>query len=179
MKRRLGLAMAMTVVVVLLSPLSNAFAAQDAEPLEKPSPREVNHTASATDLTLGLAYQGPTQLTGSATLMWGRPTMLVAWAPGKLAQLRVGARGAQLSLGFVAGAFEESPLKPSGVAVTLKAIVIRTWRDPSDTANGHVYSGLESDIVLLGIRGSIGYARKVSGRGGPDDRLVWSLGLGL
>lgn len=165
-----------TALASLLLPASNALAAQAQDPGAVPDSLKASRQ---TDVTLGLAHHGPTRLTGSATLMWGQPRMLGAWAPAKLAQLRVGTRGAQLGLGFVAGVFEDSPFKPSGVAVTLKAIVLRTWRDPTGVTNGHAYAGLESDAVILGIRGSIGYARKVSGRGGPDGRFVWSLGLGL
>jgi hypothetical protein len=147
-------------------------------PSPSPSPQpKAGKTAS--DFTLGLAWQGPTRITGSATLMWGHPKMLVAWAPAKLAQVRLGARGGQVGLGLVAGVFEEQPFKPSGIAVTLKAIAIRTWRAPEETANGNTYAGIESDIVLLGLRGSVGYARKVGGKGGPDGRFVWSIGLGL
>ena len=176
-----------TSLVSLLLPVSNTQAAQDEKP-NTPSPQapgqgpaqtEGKKKPQARDVTLGLAYQGPTRLTGSVTFMWGEPKMLVAFAPAKLAQIRVGAGGAQLGLGLVAGVFEESPWKPSGLAVTLKAIAIRTWRDPSGVTSGHSYAGLESDVVLLGIRGSLGYARKVSGEGGPDGRIVWSLGFGL
>jgi hypothetical protein len=131
------------------------------------------------DFTLGIAWHGPTHLTGSATYMWGEPKMLVAWSPAKLAQVRVGARGGQVGLGLVAGVFEEQPFKPSGIAVTVKAIALRTWRDPDETLNGNTYAGLESDVVLLGIRGSLGYAWKVAGKGGPGGRFVWSIGLGL
>ncbi|MBK5255548.1 MAG: hypothetical protein JJE39_05910 [Vicinamibacteria bacterium] len=155
------------------------FAIQDERPGPEPVAVVVPKKAHATDFTLGLAFQGPTRLTGSATLMWGEPKMLVAWAPAKLAQVRVGTRGAQVGLGFVAGVFEESAWRPSGLAVTLKAIALRTWRDPSGVTNSHSYVGIESDVVLLGVRGSIGYARKVAGRGGPDGRFVWSLGVGL
>ncbi len=164
-----------TTLALLLAVLPGAVA-QEA-PAPAPPPPAPGKTTS--DFTLGLAYQGPTRLTGSATLMWGRPKMLVAWAPAKLVQVRVGARGAQLGLGLAAGVFEESAWKPSGLAVTLKAIAIRTWRDPTGVTDGHSYAGIESDVVLLGIRGSVGYAKKVSGRGGPDGRFVWSLGLGL
>jgi hypothetical protein len=112
--------------------------------------------------------------------MWGHPKMLIAWSPGKLVQVRAGDRGGQLGLGLVAGVFEEQPFKPSGIAVTLKAIALRTWRDPDETKNDKTYAGLESDIVLLGIRGSLGYAWKVGGgEGGPSSRFVWSIGLGL
>ncbi len=138
----------------------------------KPKPNMV-------DATIGLAWGGPTRLTGSATIMWGQPKMLVAFSPGKLFQVRVGTRGGQIGLGLVAGVFEDSVIKPQGLAVTLKAVAIRSWRDPSGITNGHTYAGLESDIIILGIRGSLGYARKVSGDGGPDGRFVWSLGLGL
>ncbi len=82
-------------------------------------------------------------------------------------------------MGLVAGVFEDSLIRPTGIAVTLKAIVLRTWRDPTGVALHRTYAGVESDIVLLGFRGSVGYARKVSGNGGPDGRFVWSLGLGL
>jgi hypothetical protein len=153
------------------------LAAQDEAPAPEPAPAVKK--AQDSDFTLGLAYQGPTRLTASATFMWGEPRMLGAWAPAKLAQVRVGARGAQVSLGLVAGVFEESAVKPSGVAITLKAIALRTWRDPSGVTNGHSYAGVESDVVLLGIRGSLGYARKVGGTAGPDGRFVWSIGLGL
>lgn len=154
---------------------SNSVAGQD----QTPAAPKVNNTPPATDVALGLGYHGLTRFTGSATLMHGQPKMLGAFAPAKLAQLRLGARGAQIGLGLVAGVFEDSPWKPSGVAVTLKAIAVRTWRDPISSGNGNTYAGLETDVVLLGFRGSIGYARKVAGHGGPDGRLVWSLGLGL
>jgi hypothetical protein len=135
--------------------------------------------ANMVDATLGLAWGEPTHLTGSATLMWGQPRMLVALSPGKLVQVRAGARGAQLGLGLVFGVFEDSLVKPSGLAVTLKAVAIRTWRDPALVSNGNTYAGLESDVILLGIRGSLGYARRISGRGGPNGRFLWSIGLGL
>lgn len=154
------------------APVASPVPAASPETAAKPAPNMV-------DATLGLAWGGPTRLTGSATIMWGQPRMLVAFSPGKLFQVRVGTRGGQVGLGFVAGVFEESLVKPQGLAVTLKAIAIRSWRDPSGVTSGHTYAGLESDIILLGIRGSLGYARKVSGRGGPDGRFVWSLGLGL
>jgi hypothetical protein len=157
----------------------DVVAAQAEDPVPKPGQAAATKDRKDSDFTLGLAYHGPTRLTGSATLMWGEPRMLVAWAPAKLAQLRVGTRGAQLGLGLVGGVFEESAWKPSGLAVTIKAIVIRTWRDPAGVTNGHSYAGVESDVVLLGIRSSLGYARKVAGRGGPDGRFVWSIGLGL
>ena len=173
-----SLLIATGLAVALLS-VSSPCAAQDQEPAAEPAPVTVANKGPDSDFTLGLAYQGPTRLTASATFMWGEPKMLVAWAPAKLVQVRVGTRGAQLGLGFVAGVFEESAWRPSGLAVTIKAIGIRTWRDPSGLTNGHSYAGLESDVVLLGIRGSIGYARKVGGRGGPDGRFVWSVGLGL
>ena len=147
-------------------------------PSPSPSP-EPRVTKADSDLTLGIAWQGPTRLTGSATLMWGRPKMLVAWSPGKLVQVRLGDRGGQLAFGFVAGVFEEQPFKPSGIAVTLKAIALRTWRDRDETRNGNTYAGLESDVVLLGIRGSLGYAWKVGGEGASGGRFVWSIGLGL
>lgn len=152
-----------------------------ATPSPSPSPVVAAPAApkAAADFTMGLAWGGPTRLTGSATLMWGTPKMLVAWAPAKLVQVRAGARGGQIGVGFVAGVFEESPIKPNGLAVTLKAVAIRTWRDPSGKDNGRTWAGLESDVVLLGIRGSLGYARKVSGPGGSAGRLVWSIGLGL
>lgn len=162
---------------------SGAGAAQDETAAAKVQPQPVQSKSqprpNMTDMTLGLAYGGPTHLTGSATVMWGQPRMLVAFAPAKLVQVRVGARGGQIGLGLVAGVFEESLVKPSGLAVTLKAVAIRSWRDPTGATNGHSYAGVESDVVLLGIRGSLGYARKVSGRGGPDGRFVWSIGLGL
>lgn len=159
--------------------LSAPALAQDApSPTPSPSP-EAKAKKTESDFTLGLAWHGPTHLTGSATLMWGEPKMLVAWSPAKLVQVRVGARGGQVGLGLVAGVFEEKPFKPSGIAVTLKAIALRTWRDPDETRNGNTYAGLESDVVLLGIRGSLGYAWKVGGNGGPDRRFVWSIGLGL
>lgn len=148
-----------------------------------PSPAPVEAAAkprpNMVDATIGLAWGGPTRLTASATIMWGQPRMLVAFSPGKLFQVRAGTRGGQVGLGLVAGVFEDSVVKPQGLAVTLKAIAIRSWRDPSGVTNGHTYAGVESDIVILGIRGSLGYARKVSGKGGPDGRFVWSLGLGL
>lgn len=175
------------VTVLFLSLLAGALAresrAQEAgaapSPTPSPSPVAAAPAATARDFTMGLAWGGPTKLTGSATLMWGTPKMLVAWAPAKLVQVRAGARGGQVGVGLVAGVFEESPIKPSGLAVTLKAVAMRTWRDPSGVDNGRTWAGLESDVVLLGIRGSIGYARKVSGPGGSSGRVVWSIGLGL
>ena len=166
------------LVTGLFSP--EVRAAQDVAANSKDNPTLPTPAAARDqDFTLGLAYQGPTRLTGSATLMWGQPRMLVAWAPAKLAQVRVGTGGAQVGLGLAAGVFEESAWRPSGIAVTLKAVGIRTWREPDGRLGGHSYAGIESDIVLLGIRGSVGYARKVAGRGGPSGRFVWSLGLGL
>jgi len=159
--------------------LSSPALAQEAPaPAPSPSPQPKAKKTDS-DFTLGLAWQGPTDLTGSATFMWGEPKMLVAWSPAKLAQARVGARGGQIGLGLVAGVFEEEPWKPSGIAVTLKAIALRTWRDPDETMNGNTYAGLESDVVLLGIRGSIGYAWKVAGKGESGGKIVWSIGLGL
>lgn len=165
--------------------LSTLSPAQDQAPPPAPSPTPAVVEAkpkakpNMVDATLGLAWGGPTRLTGSATLMWGQPKMLVAFSPGKLIQVRAGTRGGQVGLGLVFGVFEDSLIKPSGLAVTLKAIAIRSWRDPSGVTNGHTYAGGETDIILLGIRGSLGYARKVSGTGGPDGRFVWSVGLGL
>ncbi len=172
------------LATVMLS-LSSFSPAQDQAPPPAPSPTPVvvgskpKAKPNMVDATLGLAWGGPTRLTGSATLMWGQPKMLVAFSPGKLLQVRAGTRGGQVGLGVVFGVFEDSLVKPSGLAVTLKAIAIRSWRDPSGVTNGHTYVGGETDIVLLGIRGSLGYARKVSGTGGPDGRFVWSVGLGL
>ena len=172
------------LATVLLS-LSTLSPAQDQAPLPAPSPTPAVVEAkpkakpNMVDATLGLAWGGPTRLTGSATLMWGQPKMLVAFSPGKLLQVRAGTRGGQVGLGVVFGVFEDSLIKPSGLAVTLKAIAIRSWRDPSGVTNGHTYAGGETDIVLLGIRASLGYARKVSGTGGPDGKFVWSVGLGL
>ncbi len=163
-----------TALASLLLSASNALSAQDSGPVPDSA-----KASRQTDVTLGLAYHGPTRLTGSATLMWGEPKMLGAWAPAKLAQVRAGTRGAQFGLGLVAGVFEDSPFKPSGLAVTLKAILLRTWRDPTGVTHGHSFAGVESDVVIFGFRGSIGYARKVSGAGGPNGRFVWSLGLGL
>ena len=166
-----------------LSSLLFSLSAQAQEspiPAPAPSPApQPKARKTESDFTLGIAWQGPTRLTGSATLMWGEPKMLVAWSPAKLVQARMGTRGGQVGLGLVAGVFEEQPFKPSGIAVTLKAIALRTWRDPDQTRNGNTYAGLESDLVLLGIRGSLGYAWKVGGSGGPDGRFVWSIGLGL
>ena len=157
-----------------------ALAQEVPNPAPSPSPEAgIKAKPNMTDVTVGLAWGGPTRLTGSATVMWGHPKMLVAFSPGKLAQIRVGTRGGQIGLGLVSGVFEDSVFKPSGLAVTLKAVAIRTWRDPSGVGDGHSYAGLESDVILLGIRGSLGYARKVSGKGGPDGRFVWSIGLGL
>ena len=172
------------LATVMLS-LSTLSPAQDQPPPPVPSPTPVVVEAkpkakpNMVDATLGLAWGGPTRLTGSATLMWGQPKMLVAFSPGKLIQVRAGTRGGQVGLGVVFGVFEDSLVKPSGLAVILKAIAIRSWRDPSGVTNGHTYVGGETDIVLLGIRGSLGYARKVSGTGGPEGRFVWSVGLGL
>lgn len=154
--------------------LAQDQAAPSPAPASKPSPKP-----NMVDATLGLAWGEPTRLTASATLMWGQPKMLVAFSPGKLAQLRAGTRGGQIGLGLVFGVFEDSLIKPSGIAVTLKAVAIRTWRDPSGLGNARTYAGVESDVVLLGMRGSIGYARKVGGAAGPASRFVWSLGLGL
>ena len=166
-----------------LSSLLFSLSAQAQEspiPAPAPSPApQPKARKTESDFTLGIAWQGPTRLTGSATLMWGEPKMLVAWSPAKLVQARMGTRGGQVGLGLVAGVFEEQPFKPSGIAVTLKAIALRTRRDPDQTRNGNTYAGLESDLVLLGIRGSLGYAWKVGGSGGPDGRFVWSIGLGL
>lgn len=170
-------------VVILSLALAGPGLAQEVAPTPAatPSPlaEPVESVANMTDGTLGLAWGGPTRLTASATLMWGAPKMLGAFAPGKLAQVRVGTGGGQLALGFVAGVFEDSLVRPSGVAVTLKAIALRTWRDPTGITNGHTYAGVESDVVLLGFRGSLGYAWKVAGTGGPDRRFLWALGLGL
>lgn len=174
------------VPLALIVSLTASAAAQETAPtapMPSPTPSVVEPAAkpkaNMVDATLGLAWGGPTRLTGSATLMWGQPRMLVAFSPGKLIQVRGGTRGGQIGIGLVFGVFEDSLIKPSGLAVTLKAIAIRSWRDPTGVTNGHTYAGMESDIVLLGIRGSLGYARKVSGTGGPDGRFVWSLGLGL
>ncbi len=160
--------------------LSSPGSAQDA-PIAAPTqtaPAPAPPT-NMTDVTLGLAWGGPTRLTGSATVMWGEPKMLVAFAPAKLVQVRVGTRGGQLGLGLVAGVFEDSMVKPSGIAITLKAVAIRTWRDPAGGRDGNTYAGLESDVVVLGLRGSLGYAWKVAGDGRDGGRFVWSLGLGL
>ncbi len=173
MKRYPGAAI---LAVLFLSSLARAQEGPAPSPTPAPSPK-VEKTAS--DFTLGLAWQGPTRLTGSATFMWGKPKMLIAWSPGKLVQVRLGDRGGQLALGLVTGVFEEQPFKPSGIAVTLKAIALRTWRDPDEAMNGNTYAGAESDIVLLGIRGSLGYAWKVAGSGASGGRFVWSIGLGL
>lgn len=172
-------------LALVMGSAAPAARAQDPTPAPhaapSPSPEVTAPAAprTAADFTMGLAWGGPTRLTGSATLMWGTPKMLVAWAPAKLVQVRAGARGGQIGVGLVGGVFEESPIKPNGLAVTLKAVAIRTWRDPSGVDNGRTWAGLESDVVLLGIRGSLGYARKVSGPGGSAGRLVWSIGLGL
>ncbi|MBX7185305.1 MAG: hypothetical protein K1Y01_09195 [Vicinamibacteria bacterium] len=166
----------------LLSLTAPAFAQEVSPAAPAPSPAaspSAKGSKTDSDLTLGLAWHGPTHLTGSATFMWGEPKMLVAWSPAKLIQVRAGARGGQVGLGLVAGVFEEQPFKPSGIAVTLKAIAVRTWRDPDETLNGNTYAGMESDIVLLGIRGSLGYAWKVAGKSGGGGRFVWSIGLGL
>jgi len=156
---------------------ARVFAQEGPAPTPSPSPAPAAKKES--DFTLGIAWQGPSRLTGSATFMWGYPKMLIAWSPGKLVQVRLGDRGGQVGLGLVAGVFEEQPFKPSGIAVTLKAIAVRTWRDPDETLNGNTYAGLESDVVLLGVRGSLGYAWKVGGSGAPGGRFVWSIGLGL
>ena len=172
------------LATALLS-LSTLSPAQDQTQPQAPSPTPAVVEATPrtkpnmVDATLGLAWGGPTRLTGSATVMWGQPKMLVAFSPGKLIQVRAGTRGGQVGLGLVFGVFEDSLIKPSGIAMTLKAIAIRSWRDPSGLTNGHTYVGGETDIVILGIRGSLGYARKVSGTGGPDGKFVWSVGLGL
>lgn len=167
--------------VSTLSPAQEQVQPKTPSPAPAPAVAEVTPEAKPdmVDATLGLAWGGPTRLTGSATLMWGQPRMLVAFSPGKLVQVRAGSRGGQVGLGLVFGVFEDSLVKPSGLAVTLKAIAIRSWRDPSGLTNGHTYVGGETDIVLLGIRTSLGYARKVRGTGGPDGKFVWSLGLGL
>jgi hypothetical protein len=159
--------------LVLLS-MSIEAAAQEAAQTTPQAP-----VKNMTDVILGLGWGSPTRLTASATIMWSHPKMLVAHSPGKLAQIRIGARGGQVGLGIVSGTFEESAFKPSGIAVTLKAIALRTWRRPVASENGITYAGLESDVVILGIRGSVGYTRRVSGSGGPRGRFVWSLGLGL
>ena len=160
--------------------LASSGFAQEEPPKAAPSPSPTPTAPKAEhDFTLGLAWHGPTRLTGSATFMWGQPKMLVAWSPAKLVQVRLGDRGGQVGLGLVAGAFEENPFKPSGIAMTLKAIVLHTWRDPDETKNGNTYVGPESDIVILGVRGSVGYAWKVGGAGAPGGRFVWSIGLGL
>ncbi|MEO8361830.1 MAG: hypothetical protein ABI672_17475, partial [Vicinamibacteria bacterium] len=132
------------LTVVLLTALSTSGLAQETKaPEAGPASAEKPQTAPpappvapakaarATDFTLGLGYHGVTHLTGSATLMWGTARMFGALAPGKLIQVRGGARGGQVGVGFVGGAFEESPIRPSGVAATFKAILIRTWRDPT------------------------------------------------
>jgi len=173
MKR--GLALLSLFVSLSIPGQAQEVAPPTPTPAEAPAPKPKN----LVDATLGLAWGGPTRLTGSATLVWGQPKMLVAFAPAKLIQVRAGTRGGQIGLGFVAGVFEDSLIKPSGLAVTLKAIALRTWRDPTGVTNGHTYAGIESDVVLLGLRGSLGYARKVSGTGGPGGRLIWSLGVGL
>lgn len=169
--------------LALLLSLSRSGLAEDDRPAPVPLPPSAaavsGPVSRMTEVTLGLAWGRPTRLTGSATLMWGRPKMLLALSPGRLVQVRLGAGGGQVAVGLVAGAFEASPFKPSGLAMTLKAIAIRTWRDPLLATYGQSYAGLESDVVLLGVRGSIGYARRVGGSGGPDGRFIWSLGLGL
>jgi len=161
--------------------LSAPAVAQEAPiPTPAPSPApEPKPGKTEYDFTVGLAWQGPTRLTGSATFMWGEPKMLVAFSPGKLVQVRAGAGGGQVGVGLVSGVFEDNPLRPSGIGVTLKAIAIRTWRDSTGATDGNTYAGLESDVVILGIRGSIGYAWKVGGPGEPGGKVVWSIGLGL
>ena len=168
---------------LVLSPLG-AFG-QEAPPTPSPSPvaspaaTPAPPVKTAVDFTLGLGYHGPTHLTGSATLMWGKARMFGALAPGKLIQVRGGARGGQIGVGFAAGAFEDSAFRPSGVGATFKVIALRAWRDPAKALNGNTYVGLESDVILLGFRGSLGYAWKAGGSGAPGGRFVWSLGLGL
>jgi hypothetical protein len=132
-----------------------------------------------TDVTTGFGFHAQTRWTGSLTVMHGRPTMLVAFAPGKLAQARLGAGGVQGSLGLVFGVFEESLWKPSGIAVTLKATAVRTFDGARGAPRGITFAGLESDVVILGIRGSVGYLRRVGGAPGPAGRFLWSVGLGL
>ena len=175
MKRYLAAA-ALASLFLAVPALGQDGPAPAPSPSPSPGPKA---TRGDKDFTLGVAWQGPARLTGSATFIWGRQKMLVAWSPGKLAQVRLGDRGGQVALGLVAGVFEKQPFKPSGIAVTLKAIALRTWRDPDETRNGNTYAGAESDLVLLGIRGSLGYAWKVAGSGAPGGRFVWSIGLGL
>src|SRR5262249_43326140 len=161
---RIGLSMrGLFRVVALFVFVSSSALAQEAAPPAAPSPTPTATPAPAApadaaakkapvaavdkDFTLGLAYHGPTRITGSATLIWCHPRMLVAWGPAKLVQARVGAGGAQLSLGFVAGVFEESAWKPSGIAITLKAVGLKTWRE-KDGLPSRSYAGAESDIVI-------------------------------
>ena len=171
--------MNMLRALVLIGLLHVAGDALAQEPTRSPSPAASPAPApTAVDFTLGFAYHQPTHLTGSASLMWGKALMLGALAPGKIVQVRAGARGGQVGIGFVAGAFEDSAFRPSGVGISLKAIALRTWRDPSKSP-GNTYAGVESDVILLGFRGSIGYAWKVGGNGPRGNRFLWSLGLGL
>lgn len=172
----------LVTMLLVLGALPAVTQAQDEKAVTNPpadSKTSPPPAMRATDLTFGLGYHGPARLTASATAMWGTARMFGALAPGKLAQVRVGAGGGQVALGFVAGAFEDSFFRPSGVGVSLKAILLRTWRDPARGASGNSYVGFESDVILLGIRGSAGYAWKVGGAGKPGGRFVWSLGLGL
>lgn len=134
---------------------------------------------STTDTTLGFGYHAQTRWTGSLTVMRGVPKMLVAMAPAKLAQVRVGPGGAQASAGLVFGVFEENPFHPSGIAVTLKATALRSFHSPRGVPSGLTYAGVETDVVVLGIRGSFGYLRRVSGPRGPGGSFLWSIGLGL
>jgi hypothetical protein len=150
-----------------------------ADPSAAQEPKPPQPVKNMTDVVVGLGWGNPTRLSGSATIMWSHPKMLVAHSPGKLVQLRIGARGGQVGVGIVSGTFEESAFKPSGIAVTLKAIVLRTWRHPVASENGNTYAGVESDVVILGVRGSLGYTRQVAGNGGPAGRFIWSIGLGL
>ena len=100
---------------LLFSSLAAAQEAPIPAPVPSPSPSpEAKPDKSDHDFTLGLAWQGPTRLTGSATFMWGEPKMLVAWSPGKLVQVRAGAGGGQVGLGLVSGVFEDNPIRPSG-----------------------------------------------------------------
>lgn len=164
----------------LLGPpaLTSAYAGSQPEPAP-PSSASAAPNKKMTDVTTGFGFHAQTRWTGSITVMHGRPTMLVAFAPGKLIQARVGDGGAQGSLGLVFGVFEESLWKPSGIAVTLKATALRTFAGARGAPQGVTYAGAESDVVILGIRGSFGYLRRVGGAAGPRGRFVWSVGLGL
>jgi hypothetical protein len=162
---------------------SLAVCAAGAEPDPTPVATSAPAPKKITDVTLGFGYHAQTRWTGSLTVMRAKPTMLVALAPGLLAQARVGPGGVQGSAGLVFGVFEENPVKPSGLAATLKATVLRTFNSPRRAAPDRTYVGAEADVVILGVRGTIGYLRRVNGARSdptePGSRFLWGIGLGL